>query len=186
MSIEIPDPRRPRILATGERVRLRTIGLRDIELLDPWRASAEFWSEFNDFGLHFPSLREAVEEDRTIGDDGGNALVELLDGTPIGTMSWHAVTYGPNPESRAWNIGITLAPPSRGHGYGGEAQRLLADYLFSRTQANRVEAQTDVENVAEQRALGKAGFVREGVARGAQFRRGTWHDLVTFSITRGR
>jgi RimJ/RimL family protein N-acetyltransferase len=182
MSIET----RPRILATGERVRLRTIGLRDIELLDAWRASAEFWSAFNDFGLQFPSLRKAVEEGRTIGEDGGNTLVELLDGTIIGTMSWHAVTYGPNLESRAWNIGITLAPAARGNGFGGEAQRLLADYLFTQTRANRIEAQTDVENVAEQRALGKAGFVREGVARGAQFRHGTWHDLVTFAITRGR
>lgn len=116
MSIET----RPRILATGERVRLRTIGLRDIELLDAWRASAEFWSAFNDFGLQFPSLRKAVEEGRTIGEDGGNTLVELLDGTIIGTMSWHAVTYGPNLESRAWNIGITLAPAARGNGWAAK------------------------------------------------------------------
>lgn len=173
-------------LARGERLRVRRIQLADVELLDRWRASAEFWSEFNDFGLQFPSLHDAVEQDRTIRDDGGNALVEQLDGTVIGTMSWHAVIYGPNLESRAWNIGITLAPAARGNGYGGEAQRLLADYLFSRTDANRIEAQTDVENIAEQRALEKAGFVREGVVRGAQFRHGTWHDLVTFAIIRRR
>jgi RimJ/RimL family protein N-acetyltransferase len=124
-------------LVRGARLRLRAIQLEDVELLDAWRGSLEFWGEFNDFGLRFPSLREAVEEDRTIRDDGGNALVKLLDGTVIGTMSWHGVMYGPNPESRAWNIGITLAPAARGHGYGGEAQRLLADYLFALTVANR-------------------------------------------------
>ena len=50
---------------------------------------------------------------------------------------------------------------------------------------NRIEAQTDVDNIAEQRSLEKAGFVREGTARGAQFRAGAYHDLVTYSILRG-
>src|SRR5207248_1352428 len=57
----------------------------------------------------------------------------------------------------------------------------LAEWLLAETSLNRVEAQTDVENIAEQRSLEKAGFVREGIARGAQFRAGSFHDLVTYS-----
>ena len=34
------------------------------------------------------------------------------------------------------------------------------------------------------RALEKAGFTREGVLRGAQFRRGEWHDLVSYARLR--
>ena len=64
------------------------------------------------------------------------------------------------------------------------AQRLLAEHLLATTPSHRVEASTDVENVAEQRALERAGFVREGILRGAQFRDGTWHDLVLFSLLR--
>jgi RimJ/RimL family protein N-acetyltransferase len=124
-------------LVRGARLRLRAIQLEDVELLDAWRGSLEFWGEFNDFGLRFPSLREAVEEDRTIRDDGGNALVKLLDGTVIGTMSWHGVMYGRHPESGAWTGGITLARAAGRQGYGGEAQRLLADYLCGLTVANR-------------------------------------------------
>jgi RimJ/RimL family protein N-acetyltransferase len=174
----------PRVLADGERVRLRTIGLGDVQMLDAWAASPDFWGEFNDFDLPHHSSREAVEQGRTMGEGGGMLVVERVDGTPIGTVSWHGVAYGPNPESRAWNIGITLAPEARGQGLGAEAQRLLADYLFTGTAANRVEASTDVANHAEQRALTKAGFVREGVQRGAQFRHGAWHDLMTYARTR--
>jgi RimJ/RimL family protein N-acetyltransferase len=58
----------------------------------------------------------------------------------------------------------------------------LADYLFETTETNRVEASTDVENVAQQRALEKAGFVREGVQRGAQFRAGAQHDPVNTAL----
>jgi len=94
------------------------------------------------------------------------------------------VRYGPNPESIAWNIGISLIPEMRGLGFGSQAQRLLADYLFAATSVNRIEAATDIENLAEQRALEKAGFVRDGVLRGAQYRAGAWHDLVIYSHVR--
>jgi RimJ/RimL family protein N-acetyltransferase len=115
----------------------------------------------------------------------GQLIVErVADGQPIGTVAWHEVHYGPPPTSRAWNIGISLIPEARGQGLGGIAQRLLAEYLFDTTDANRVEASTDVENMAEQRALEKVGFVREGIQRGAQFRAGSHHDLVTYSRLR--
>ena len=49
---------------------------------------------------------------------------------------------------------------------------------------HRVQASTDLENVAEQRALERAGFVREGLLRGAQWRLGAFHDLVGHSRLR--
>ncbi|MDQ3898286.1 MAG: GNAT family N-acetyltransferase [Actinomycetota bacterium] len=111
-------------------------------------------------------------------------IVALDDGTPIGSVSWHGIPYGPNRRSVAWNVGITIVPEHRGKGYGAAAQRALAEHLFATTDANRVEAATDTENVAEQRALERAGFRREGVLRGAQHRAGGWRDLVLFARLR--
>jgi RimJ/RimL family protein N-acetyltransferase len=56
--------------------------------------------------------------------------------------------------------------------------------LFAHTQVNRIEATTEITNVAEQRALEKAGFTREGILRGATFRQGRWHDQVIYSVLR--
>ncbi len=81
-------------------------------------------------------------------------------------------------------IGIELAAEARGQGYGIEAQRQMADWLFEHTSVHRVEATTDVDNVAEQRSLERAGFVRDGVLRGAQFRAGAYHDLVFYGRLR--
>jgi hypothetical protein len=39
--------------------------------------------------------------------------------------------------------------------HGTRAQRMLAEYLFAHTQVNRIVAETEVGNVAEQRALEK-------------------------------
>ena len=104
-------------------------------------------------------------------------------GTLAGEVSWHKVQTGPT--SHCWNIGIGLLERARGRGYGTRAQRLIAEYLFAHTQVNRIQAGTEVSNVAEQRSLEKAGFTREGILRGVSFREGRWHDGVLYSVLRG-
>ncbi|MGZ6256763.1 MAG: GNAT family N-acetyltransferase [Candidatus Limnocylindria bacterium] len=167
-------------------VRLRDVTLADADLLDARNADVANRSEFNDFGEPpGPMPREVLALGPLRNDHNGMLIIErIADGEPIGTVGWHKVRYGPSPESDAWNFGIELVPDARGHGYGTEAQRLLAAWLFAHTSLNRVEASTDVENLAEQRSLEKAGYVREGTQRGAQFRCGAYHDLITYSRLR--
>lgn len=166
------------------RVRLRDATLADADLLEAWEAPA-MRGTFNDFGLPVASMREPLSRGPLRNEHNGLLIVERIsDGTPLGTVSWHAVRYGPTEASRAWNIGIALIPEARGQGYGSEAQRLVANELFATTEVNRVEASTDVDNLAEQRALEKAGFRREGIQRGAQFRADEFHDLVTYARLR--
>ncbi|MGH7904125.1 MAG: GNAT family N-acetyltransferase [Candidatus Dormibacteraceae bacterium] len=160
----------------GWTVELREISRDDAALMRRW-SGPEFTGEFNDLG----PLDEAVAARLMVSR---MMVMRCADGEPIGTMSWHLVSYGPNQESRAWNMGINLIPAARGHGYGTEAQRLLAEHLLATTDVNRVEAATDVANAIEQRSLEKAGLHREGVLRGAQFRAGDWHDLVVYSMIR--
>jgi len=168
----------------GELVRLRDVELADAELVD-WLNDQKDVGGFNDFGLpRIPTPREALAHGPLRNDHNGTLLIERLNGEPVGTVQWRAVHYGPPDDSRAWNIGIEIRPSARGQGLGAEAQRLLADWLFATTNANRVEAQTDIDNVAEQRSLDKAGFMREGVNRGTQYRAGQFHDLVMYARVR--
>ena len=107
-------------------------------------------------------------------------LVEDGRETAIGDMSAHAVYYGPTPGSRTLNMGISLVEEFRGKGFGAIAQRLLAESLHEEGVV-RVEAQTDVLNIAEQRSLERAGFVCEGVLRQAQGRADGLHDIQVWS-----
>ena len=102
----------------------------------------------------------------------------------MGVVSWHWVQWGPTAPSRCPMIGISLLATYRGQGVGTQAQRALADLFFRQTTVNRVEAHTDIENVAEQRALEKAGFTREGLIRGAHWRDGRHRDGPLYSILR--
>ena len=170
----------------GSRIRLRDVTLEDADLLDTWAADPVAHGEFNDFGNERqPIDRDALAKGPYRNERNGQLIVERLDtGAPVGSVGWHKARYGPTEQSEAWNIGISLIPEGRGLGFGAEAQRLLADYLFATTSIDRVEASTDVDNIAEQRALEKGGFIREGIIRGAQFRKGARHDLVNYARLR--
>ncbi|KUF18998.1 GNAT family N-acetyltransferase [Streptomyces silvensis] len=165
-------------------LRLRPVAEEDLPLLhalhntDPESGAAFDW-----FGFSNPvSRRRDWEENGLLGTDSGH-LVVALDREFLGSVSWRRTAFGPL--NHGWNIGIGLVAEARGRGIGTEAQILLARYLFAHTQVNRVDAHTNVANIAEQRALEKAGFTREGVMRGAQFRNGSYHDMVLYSILRG-
>jgi RimJ/RimL family protein N-acetyltransferase len=136
---------------------------------------------FNDFGP--PAIRSVPVPPSL--DESGALTVVAADGSVAGGVSWHWRHWGPNRASRCPMIGIWLAPEYRGQGIGRAAQRQLAELFFRQTTANRVEAHTDVENIAEQRALEAAGFQREGITRGAQWRDGAYHDGHLYAVLRG-
>ena len=171
----------------GDTVYLRPYTRADLARFDSWINDPVHNTEYNTFGLvRSESLESGFNHAGLLDSQQGMLIVAVRSDDAIaGDVSYHQVRYGPNEGSIAYNIGITLAPEYRGKGYGVEAQRLLAAYLFATYTVMRVEAATDVTNIPEQRALEKAGFTREGIARKAQWRGGDWHDLVVYSKLRG-
>lgn len=137
-------------------------------------------SPFDDFG---PRSAPSSPAPAQLDASGALTIVDD-DGKVAGETSWHWRQWGPNAGSRCVMIGIWLRPERRGHGLGTRAQAELVDLLFRHTTTNRVEAGTDIENLAEQRALAKAGFTREGVIRGSQWRNGAYHDDVLYAVLR--
>jgi RimJ/RimL family protein N-acetyltransferase len=157
--------------------RLRPARHEDADLLDAWDADPS--SPYDDWTGAGPRGARVPPTER-----GGLLVVTDAENRPIGTTSWRPVPYGPNLGSQAFDIGISLRPFAQGQGHGARAQRMLASYLFSTTPVHRVQASTDVANTPEQKALVRAGFVREGVLRGAQWRQGAFRDLVSFAVLR--
>ena len=152
-------------------VAIRAVG--EDEQRPPSSSTWDDWGEMDPAAMAMEHERWVVE----VTEDGRT--------TVVGDMSAHSVWYGPTAGSRALSIGISLVDEHRGRGIGPVAQRLLAEQLHDRGVV-RVEAATDVDNVAEQRALERAGFRLEGILRGAQARRDGRHDLQVWSHLRDR
>lgn len=168
------------IVGMGD-VRLRPVREEDLGVLEALTQDPEVAGEFSWFGWYgMLRFRERWAEDRMLGPDGG-VLMAVAD-EALGFVNWRRRDM--TPAVYCWVMGIALLPEARGRGHGTVVHRLLAQYLFAHTTVHRIEADTEVENIAEQRALEKAGFTREGVMRGCGWRDGGYRDGVTYSLLR--
>jgi RimJ/RimL family protein N-acetyltransferase len=165
-----------------DRVTLRPVAEDDLVVLERLTNDPEGAGPYEWHGWHDPHVwRHRWLENGLAGSAAGTLIVARGD-TPAGFVSWRQVSTGP--VSACWELGIGIVPEARGQGVGTQAHRLVARYLFAHTQANRIQASTAAGNVAEQHALEKAGFSREGVLRGFGYRQGRWHDYVLYSVLR--
>jgi [ribosomal protein S5]-alanine N-acetyltransferase len=145
---------------------------------DPEAAGMFEWTGFEDP----KAMRRRWEEDGWLGAEHGRLAIMSADSL-AGNVSYKDrspwMTKG-----AIYEIGIALFPEYRGQGLGTTAQRLLVQYLLDTMPAHRIEAHTELENIAEQRALEKVGFRREGVLRQSVFRAGKWRDNIVYALIR--
>lgn len=165
-----------------EGLRLRPVLEADLDRLDEIFADPDGigvfnWGGFADSG----GWRRRFAENQLLSEDKSVLMVDL-DGQRIGFVSWARIRTGQI--SYVYEFGITLWPEHRGKGHGTTTQRELARYLFAHDPVNRIQARTEVDNIAEQRALEKAGFTREAVMREYYFRDGAWRDEVLYRMLR--
>ena len=86
-------------------------------------------------------------------------LTILVDGGFAGNISLFNEAF-----SRQAMVGYSMLPSLRGRGVATRAVRLLSAWAFE-IGVRRLMAGTMTDNVASQRVLAKAGFVREGIQR---------------------
>ena len=82
-----------------------------------------------------------------ITEHGSNTAIGMIEARPLGTTV---------------DVGYVLAQAHWGKGLMPEALQALTAVALNETQAFRVQATCDVENIASQRTLEKSGFRREG------------------------
>jgi ribosomal-protein-alanine N-acetyltransferase len=168
-----------------EDITLRTFREADLEFLDRLCTDPEALGYFEWPGfIDARTRRRRWEQDGYVGADSTALAVVLPDGTVAGLATWRRVHAALPDAGVCYEIGLALLPEHRGSGIGTRAHRLLVDYLHEYTVVHRVEALTDAENVAEQKALERVGFQREGVMREVLFQHGRWRDAVIYALLR--
>lgn len=164
-------------------LRLRPFEEADLVLCDRSVTDRDFVGPFEWIGFGAPQqYRQRWTDDRLLGSSPYNLVVAATDdGAPVGWVNWRDTDRaGPV----AWEIGVLIVPEMRRRGAGTVAHRLLVDYLFATTPTHRIWAGTEVDNIAEQRALERSGLLQEGLLRGHHFRDGQWRDSFIYGITR--
>ena len=110
--------------------------------------------------------------------DFGRFVIEA-DGERVGGMGFELV----NRRSRIAHLErLAVHPEFRGRGIADEAARLLQQHLFRDLGYHRLQLEIYGFNERAQRHAERAGFVREGVRRGAYWRHGGWTDGVLYAL----
>jgi len=160
------------LILYGERVYLRSPTTEDAFTVYEWENDDDVWkydrqrSHEPDLGTFFTTF------DRECEDVPGNKhkyrfIVEDENHTPIGFIGYFNLTYIDRDIAMGQiEIGVGLGEKTRwGQGYGSDAIRTLANYLFTQPHIVRVYAQTAPDNQAAHRAFAKADFVEVGQTR---------------------
>ncbi|TDD83926.1 N-acetyltransferase [Actinomadura darangshiensis] len=167
----------------GERLVLRPFGLDDAAaLIEVIRAKEDFLPPT------FPSalkaepiawfLGEGVHKLQKFGLGIHLAVTERETGEFVGTIGLFKVNW-PHLTSE---VGYGMRPSARGRGYATEALSLVSDWALRDCGLFRVELRAMVTNHASIRVAHKAGYLREGVARGAEVDDdGVSQDMIVFS-----
>lgn len=99
------------------------------------------------------------------------------------SMGFVSVLPGSGDERCRAEIGYALAVEYWGQGIATEALRLAIPQVFKDfPEVLRLQAFAAVENLASQRVLEKAGFLKEGLLRKYCYVKGNLKDLVIYSF----
>jgi RimJ/RimL family protein N-acetyltransferase len=170
--------------AEDRSVRLRPFVATDLETYLRFATDPAFSLPFEWSGYASPQvLRRRFEEDGFLEKDPHLLAVADAGGKMLGWVMWRDANFAGR-RGAGWEIGALLAPEHRGKGVGTAAQRLLVEHLFATTPVHRLSANTEPDNLAEQRCLEKCGFRREGWLRQAGFRGGAWRDVFVYGLLR--
>ncbi|EKE69406.1 GNAT family N-acetyltransferase [Oceanibaculum indicum] len=189
MVLTFLTPSTPETALWGERLYLRPPRRRD------WRQWAELRALSRDFltpweptwagdALSRASYRRRLQRyaEEWERDEGYAFFLfrkdddQLLGGITLGNVRRGVAQCG--------SYGYWMGVPFAGQGYMTEAVRLGLRFAFGTLGLHRVEAACLVHNESSRRVLEKAGFSREGLARGYLKIDGAWQDHLLFAILR--
>lgn len=103
------------------------------------------------------------------------------DGRIVGRAALSSVVRG---FFQSASLSYWVAAADTGRGVAGAAARAMVRLAFDELGLHRVQAETLVDNVASQRVLARAGFVRIGLAPAYLKIAGRWQDHLLFQVVR--
>jgi RimJ/RimL family protein N-acetyltransferase len=173
---------RPEYPIETERLLLRPYREADIDVLHDIQSRPEvvrylYWE---------PRTRERVEQ--VIRESGdrieaeGNALELAIQPRDSDTMVGDVVLMYRSAAHRQGEIGFVLHPDHHGHGYAGEAVRVLIGLGFEALGLHRIVGRCDPRNAASARLMEGLGMRREAHLRENEYVKGEWVGEYVYAL----
>ena len=165
----------------GERVTLSQVTLEDAERLREM-VEDDLVYRYDPTYLYerqFGDVREAIENMYGEIFQNKESLILGIRRTGEGELLGLAEFYDYRDDLHKISIGYRLARRNWGQGLATETVRLMVSYLYGKTDIEIICASTMTQNVASERVLEKAGFIRTscGVAQDWGYEKPTKADM---------
>jgi len=169
-------------MLVGHRVILRPFRRSDLDGLYDLTSDVREIGEFWPLGcISEPRWLKQFDETSWWTDEFKLFLITDLGGRRLGQVNVYKASHS----YRGWELGYRIyRPEDRGKGFMTEAVRLATAYLFGQEPIDRVQIVLDPRNVGSRTVAERAGYTLEGTLRHALYDRGTYLDLLLFSILR--
>lgn len=166
------------------RMILRPLEDRDVAAFSAYRSDPEI-ARYQGWGAPYSieQAEEFIEQQKSVtpGEIGQwlQLGIELKDsGTLIGDVAFVIIKDSHNQAE----IGMTLSKAFQGKGYGTEAVRELARYIFDELNVHRIIANCDPDNTPAHHLLERVGFRREGCFIDSLWYKGGWASELWFAM----
>ena len=171
-------------MLVGRDIQLRRWDRKDAALLADWLNDPEYWGPFYNVWPSTESDWEAVlAKDVDINQRASFVVRALDDDRPLGTIGYFTPTTNPN-LFRALEIWYQVHPSERGRGVATKAAGILVNHLFSALPIERIQATVVDANAPSCAVLERIGMQREGLLRHLTYLRGSYADMIIYSILR--
>ncbi len=171
-------------LAVAPGVELRLFGLEDAPeifgLVERNRARVGRWLPWVEHTHTVADVERFLREQAIpqYEDNRGVHAGIRVTGELAGSVGCHPIDWA----NRSTSIGYWIDSAYEGRGLITRSCELFLDYLFGDMQLHRVEIRCGTGNHRSCAVPERLGFVREGVAREAEWVHGGFHDLYVWSM----
>jgi RimJ/RimL family protein N-acetyltransferase len=166
------------VFLRGDRVTLRTLEREDVDFVHEHKNPPGVRRSFI---WPYPENRDDVEE-FLFEEDDGTSLLACVEGEDDDPEPVGQVGFSVEDRTRAAEIGVWIARPYWGEGYGTEACERFVDYAFDERNVHRMSARVMDGNAGSRRIWEKLGFEHEGVLRDAEFMGGEYRDMHVYGV----
>lgn len=172
----------PTNMFEGNKVRLRGVRPEDWEHFLTWDTDSDAqrygWQVWPPKGAEAAKAFARAESEKKFEVTGFFLVIEMLDGTPVGSISVRG-----DDRRKSFEYGISLARDHWGKGYAEEAITMACRYMFGELGFNKVNAMVYDFNKRSQSMHRKLGMRLEGTLTEAQFTDGRFWDSHIFGMT---
>jgi RimJ/RimL family protein N-acetyltransferase len=167
----------------GKKVVLRMIQKDDVEHWLRWYNDAEVLKYLSPNVMYGVNREKEEEYYNSMRKFPGSRIftIETHDGKVVGNIGLHNI----NSEWSNAEISIMIGEKQYwGKGFAADAISVMIEFAFNRMNLHRVYLHVNEANTGGIRCYEKAGFIREGVLREAQYFDGKYSNIIVMGILR--